>query len=60
MEFQGQQIGVVLCCCFDPAADDVCEISCVCCIVIVLFVYINTTFSDGCLGLDNDEGRSEV
>ena len=59
MEFRGRQIGVVLFWCSDAAA--VCEHGKIMVVVFMLCAIIsNTTFSDGCLGLDNDEGRSEV
>ena len=52
-------IGVALCC-LDPAA--VCMLNCLCYLMCIVSAIVDsiTTFSDGCLGLDNDEGRSEV
>ena len=58
MEFRGQQTGVALCS-FGPAAvygqSGYCS-----CFDMSATASVITTFSDGCLGLDNDEGRSEV
>ena len=53
--------GVVLACALPPCGPLVCTYSFVCSVhqrycACILF----TTFSDGCLGSNNDEGRSEV
>ena len=62
-KFAGSNAGVaVRTCCFVRATVFFCDenVAVAHYVCLPLTLAVNTTFSDGCLGSDNDEGRSEV